>query len=170
MGVFSKPTKANFWYVLSTDEKPVASNYGDEVYEYDTGDSYLWDGSSWILLPAVSTAVSDDDYIEKKPNFFYVSGSSAVASTLAPAAAWQLKELRIHLSDAGGAGDLTLTVDCGEGVAYDTVIFKQNMTSVEDQVWQPANQMDFEADDELDIAWANASNRTWGITVIWSLL
>jgi hypothetical protein len=109
------------------------------------------------LSPQVSTVVS-------------TAATGAVAKTVAPAAKWQLNEIRIHLSAAGGAGNLTATMDAGAGAAYDSVIYTKDMTSVVDLVWIPDSPIVFSATDELDIAWANASNRTYGLEVVYSLV
>lgn len=93
------------------------------------------------------------------------TGSGAVSSTVAPGVAWRIDSVRIHLSAAGGAGDLTATIDAGAGSAYDVVILTQDMTSVTDFVWFPDRDLIFTSTDELDIAWANGSSRTYGLEV-----
>ena len=47
------------------------------------------------------------------------TGSGAVSITINPERAWQLDEIRVHLSAAGGAGNLTVTLDANAGAAYD---------------------------------------------------
>jgi len=94
------------------------------------------------------------------------TGSAAIASTLAPGTAWQLESIRVHLSAAGGAGDLTATIDNGTGPVYDIVILTQDMTTVTDLIWAPERPMEFLPDDELDIAWANAGGKTYGLEII----
>ena len=98
------------------------------------------------------------------------TGAVAIATTIAPGAKWALREIRVHLSDAGGAGNLTATMDSGTALAYDSVVLTQDMTSVTDLEWQPDFPMIFDADDEIDIAWANGSSRTYGLEVIYSIL
>lgn len=94
------------------------------------------------------------------------TGAAAIASTLAPGVAWQLEEIRVHLSAAGGAGDLTATINHGTAAAYDIVILTEDMTSVVDLVWQPTRPREFMPGDELDIAWANAGTKTYGLEVV----
>jgi len=36
--------------LLSTDSKPTTPLEGDRVFETDTGDSYIYDGSSWVIM------------------------------------------------------------------------------------------------------------------------
>jgi len=94
------------------------------------------------------------------------TGAAAIATTLAPGVPWQLEEIRVHLSAAGAANDLTATIDHGTAAAYDIVILTQDMTTVVDLVWSPDRPMEFAEDDELDIAWTNGSSRTYGLEII----
>jgi len=93
------------------------------------------------------------------------TGSAALSTTLAPGRAFQLLEVRLHVSAAGGAGDFTAKVDAGAGSAYDITLIKQDMTSVTDFVWQPTLPMTFDKGDEIDFAWANAGGKTYGLEV-----
>jgi len=95
------------------------------------------------------------------------TGAAAISLTIAPGTAWQLECIKVHLSAAGGAGDLTATIDHGVDAVYDTVILTQDMTAVTDLVWQPDRPLEFSKTDELDLAWANAGEKTYGIEVIW---
>ena len=99
--------------------------------------------------------------------FHRATGGVAIASTLAPGTAWQLESIRVHLSAVGGAGDLTATLDHGTHAVYDVVIATQDMTAVTDYVWHCERPMEFDADTELDIAYANANTRTYGLEIIW---
>lgn len=95
------------------------------------------------------------------------TGAVAIASTLVPGIAWQLESIRVHLSAAGGAGDLTATINHHAGSAFDIVILTQDMTSVVDLVWQPDRPMEYSKKDQLVIAWANGSSRTYGLEIAW---
>jgi hypothetical protein len=110
------------------------------------------------------------DYIFKpqKPQILRATGAAAIAKTLAPGKKFYLHGIRVHLSAAGGAGNLTITMDAITGATYDTVVLTQDMTSVVDLAWIPTHPMIFDAGDELDVAWANASTRTYGLEIIWS--
>jgi len=98
------------------------------------------------------------------------TGAGALALTIAPGKPWVLLEVRVHLSAAGGAGNLTATMDAGAGAAYDCVLLTQDMTSAVNVLWQPTRPHAFGSTDELDFAWANASERTFGIEVIYGTL
>jgi hypothetical protein len=102
--------------------------------------------------------------------FHRATGAAAIASTLAPGEYWRLEEIRVHLSAAGGAGNLTAKIDSGAGAAYDVVILTQDMAAVTDLVWTPDRPMDFTDTDELDIAWANASTRTYGLEIVYKVM
>jgi hypothetical protein len=93
------------------------------------------------------------------------AATGAIALTVNPERAWQLEEICVHLSAAGGAGNLTAILDANAGAAYDVVILTQDMTSITDLVYAPERPLVFENGDKLVVAWANASNRTYGVEV-----
>jgi hypothetical protein len=98
------------------------------------------------------------------------TGAAAIAKTVAPGKKWRLHEIRLHLSAAGGAANLTIKMDAGAGAAYDANLFTQDMTSVVDLLWQPELPIEFSATDEIDIAWANAAGRTYGLEVVYTIV
>lgn len=95
------------------------------------------------------------------------TGNAAISKTVTPSGAGALDSIRLHLSAAGGAGNLTVTLDSGDGAAYDTVLLTQDMTLVTDLFWQPDRPIELDDVDALVIAWANAAGRTYGLTVKW---
>lgn len=95
------------------------------------------------------------------------TGAAAIATTCAPGVPWQLESVRVHLSAAGGAGSLTVTVDNGAGAAYDVLLLTQDMTAVTSLVWIPARPIEFFADDEVDVAYTNANTRTYGLEIVY---
>ncbi len=106
---------------------------------------------------------------------YATAATGAIASTLAldPVRKYQILEVRLHLDAAGGAaGDvnMTITVDAIKAAAHDTVLITQDMTLVTDFVYQPAYPQIFDAGDEIDIAYANAGNAEYGLTIIYNLL
>lgn len=96
------------------------------------------------------------------------TGAAAVSISLAPNIHFQLNEVRIHLDLAGGAGDLTIALNAAAGEVYDVVLLTQDMTLVTDIILLPAQPHDFVKGDVLEIAWANANTKTYGIDVVWS--
>lgn len=98
------------------------------------------------------------------------TGNAAIAETIAPAEAFQLVGILIKLSAAGGAGNLTITVDAAAGAAYDTVLLTQDMTAVVNYVNMLDVPIQLQPGDEIDIAWANGNSRAYGMTVIYDVL
>jgi hypothetical protein len=98
------------------------------------------------------------------------TGVVAIAKQLAPAAPFRLREIRLHLNAVGGAGDFTATLDANEGVAYDLLITKQDMTATADYIYIPDKPLQFESGDKINFAWANAGGKTYGLTIIYDLL
>jgi hypothetical protein len=99
-----------------------------------------------------------------------VTNNTAIATTIAPGKRFLLKEVRLHLSAVGASGDLTITLDSGTNAVYDVVLLKQDLTSLADLVYQPVRPLEFESTDEIDIAWANAGGKTYGLEVLYTII
>lgn len=78
-----------------------------------------------------------------------------------------LDEVRCHLSAAGGAGNMTITINRAAGAAYDLVIATQDMTAVTDYHLIPSRPIYLFAGDTLDVAWANAGTKTYGLEIFY---
>ena len=98
------------------------------------------------------------------------TGAAALAVAVNPGVIFALNEIRVHLSAVGAAGNLTVTIDNGAGAAYDTVVFTQDMTAVTDLVWSPDIPLQLASTDHIDIAWANAGNKTYGIEILYTII
>lgn len=96
------------------------------------------------------------------------TGSAAISETVTPSGAFELHEARVHLSAAGGAGNLTVTLDANAGAAYDVVLLTQDMTAITDLVWQPDRPMSFDSGEKIVVAWANAGGKTYALEVKFS--
>lgn len=116
-----------------------------------------------ILILAFSAAIAFAAKLQRHN----ATGAAAVSQTITFTDDVELKEFRIHLSAAGGAGNLTITLDSALGAAYDSVLLTQDMTAVTDYVWRPSPGPHFMKDDKIVIAWANAGTKTYGLEVIW---
>jgi hypothetical protein len=92
-------------------------------------------------------------------------GVAAVNYDLTRAYAWQLDAFEIHLSAAGTAGNLTITKNSyiSALTTYDTVLLTLDMTAIVNYYWQPARPIILYAGDQLEVDWANASTRTYGL-------
>jgi len=95
------------------------------------------------------------------------TGALAIASSVAPKQSFQLEEVRVHLSGVGGAGDLTLSVNSGAGAVYDAVLVTQDMTALADYFYLPSKPLQFQKGDEIDVVWANAGTKTYGVEIVW---
>lgn len=93
------------------------------------------------------------------------TGNVAIAKTVTPSQASALDSITLHLSAAGGAGNLTVILDAIAGPAYDTALLTQDMTLVTDLLWLPERPIELDRGDSIVIAWANAAGRTYGLTV-----
>lgn len=96
------------------------------------------------------------------------TGSGNISYALKPAVVWQVEEVRLHLSAAGGANDFAITLDAGAGAAYNAVLLTEDMTTVTDLIWRPDRPVVLKATDELEFTWTNGSGRTFGLEVVWS--
>jgi hypothetical protein len=96
------------------------------------------------------------------------TGSGAIALTLSPEVAFQVSEVRVHLNAAGGAGNLTISLDSVAGAVYDVVLATVDMTAVVDLAWLPTRPHDFVAGDQLKVVWANVGGKTYGVEIVWS--
>lgn len=100
---------------------------------------------------------------------FRATAAVAIDQTLTPGIPFQIEEIRLHLSAAGGAAeDLVVQLDSGVAAAYDVVILTQGMELVEDVVYQPTRPLIFSASDEIDITYTNTNLRTYGLEIYWT--
>ena len=101
---------------------------------------------------------------------FYVdstASSSAIAFTVAPGRAWQLKQIMCHLDAGGAASAFTATLDAAAGANYDAVLYSTSMGSVTSLVRTFDPPIELKAGDEVDIAYANGSSAAFGVTVVY---
>lgn len=158
-----KRTAMHIWDGAAWQEWTGTLTVGDIEIGAVEGKNYNTD-DRWYISPAHRL------FVHESPAMTVVSatGAAAVAMVVNPAVEAKIEQMIIHLSAAGAAGDLTVTLDNGTGAAYDAILLTQSMVSVVDYVWIPARSIYLKATDHLDIVWANASNRTYGIEVVWS--
>ncbi len=109
------------------------------------------------------------------PTITSTTGTVTAIATLAPGAAFRLLGIRFHLGSALAAAEtLTVTLDAGDGAAYDTVLFTRDMSvgAVLDLIIPFGGAEDFfGATDEIVIALsANVGGDTWGCQTIHELV
>ena len=104
-----------------------------------------------------------------KPRIERATGVGAIATSVTPARPSQLESVRLHLSAVGGAVGavaFTVTINSLIAPAYDTLLFSQDMTTVQDIFWQPERAITIAVGDTIDIEYANGSGRTYGLEII----
>ncbi|KKM19639.1 hypothetical protein LCGC14_1653590 [marine sediment metagenome] len=93
--------------------------------------------------------------------------TSAIANTLAPKTPFRLLSFDIEINTAGTTSEsLTITKDALAGATYDVLILTQNTkTPAITSLHVPFGVgYEYEGGDELDCAWPNTENRTYGLT------
>ena len=106
---------------------------------------------------------------------FTATGSGNIDFTVTPSSlmsrgslfslpAFRLVSFELHLSAAGGDNSLTITRDAEDGVAYDTVIYSVDLSTLTDNV-QTWDNLYYDYGDSLVVAWTNGSSRTYGLTI-----
>jgi hypothetical protein len=138
----------------STETKPTNESGGVQFYEYDTGQTYVWNGTAWVIRPILPL-----------PTVTRFTGSSAIVATVNPARNYHLDNVAVHLSTIGGSGTLTIYKDSGTSSAYDVVYYTADMTAVKDIYWQPERPIPMFSGDIVTVTYANASTCTFGVEV-----
>ncbi len=115
--------------------------------------------------------------LKRVPLHLNSTGTGLTLRTLAPGAAFKLLGIKVHIGTGAplaAAETLTVTLDSGEGAAYDVVLFTLDMgtPSINDVVIPFGGEDDFyQADDAIVIALsANAGGDTWGCETIHELV
>lgn len=119
-------------------------------WDYDTGEEVIYsipraDHSKWLR---------------------YSRASGTLAETLAPAEAWEIREIRLHLFAAGGTGTFKATLNSAVSSRHDMVLTSQAMSGLEDyHVTFAEGEVLFRRGDELDFSWENPLGRVYGLEV-----
>ena len=90
--------------------------------------------------------------------------------TLAPKQAFEFGGFKLKLNTGvTTAANMTITVDAGHAATvYDYQLYLQAMATIQYLNWNiQDNPEPFDKNDELDFAWANADNLTYGLDVYW---
>lgn len=125
-----------------------------------------YDGTYKALTGTATTVIYvPARYVAETP-----TNAATFKLTLAPGHAFEFGGFKLKLSAAvTTAADLTITVDAGAlATVYDYQLYKQAMAALTYLNWNiQDNPEPFDKDDELDFAWANADNLTYGLEVYW---
>ena len=98
------------------------------------------------------------------------TGAAAIASSLTPTGPIVLDSVKLHLSAVGGvvgAVNFTVTINSATDAKYDTKLFSQDMTAVQDVFWQPDRPVPIVNGDVIDFAYANGSTLDYGLEVLY---
>ncbi len=96
--------------------------------------------------------------------------SAAIAEALAPLTPFRLLSVDMEINTAGTTSEeFTVTKDAGEGDTYDTRLLTintltDNVTSLHQSF---GTGHEYRQTDEIDCAWPNTENRTYGLTYTW---
>ena len=98
------------------------------------------------------------------------TGDEAIAVSYAPGKSFWLDAVTVHFSAAPTtAGDLTVTLDAGDGAAYDTVLFRVDPSTdggATDIVFTPTVPILCVVGDAIAVAYANTDGVTYGVRVV----
>ena len=96
------------------------------------------------------------------------TGAAAIATSAAIAAGARLISVTVHFDIAPvAAGDYTVTLNANAGGAYDTLLYSvdPSVGSVTDIVYVPDGPLYLENGDAIDVVYANANTRTYGVQI-----
>jgi len=88
-----------------------------------------------------------------------------IQGKLRPGPPFEFLGLEVTLSAAGATAseNLTVTKDAARGSAFDNLIYSKDMNGIKDINYMFDEPKFCAAGTKIDIAWANADTRTWGI-------
>jgi len=105
---------------------------------------------------------------------FKATGSGALSQTLNIDKSCELIEVRLHLGSAATQETFSVSVDSGDGTAYDVVLFAYDMSQdldgnpgvVTDVVWRPDVPVLVNENDDVVLSWTNTDAATWGLKIL----
>jgi len=122
-----------------------------------------------VPVPLVPTR----DDLEAPVYQYHTATSAALATALSPKTPYNLISIALKINTAGTTSEsFTATVDAGRGAAYDTLLLTKNTASlsITDLFTSFGEGYDFMEDDDIDCAWPNTENRTYGLTYAFRVL
>lgn len=112
--------------------------------------------------------------VSHQPVFSVATATTgAIALATNPSGIFRLLSVTLHLSAAPTSSEsLTVTLDAGDGTTQDTLLFTQDLLvgSIVDLVIPFGEGYEYEADDDIDIAYTNDENNTYGVRLVYQLL
>ncbi len=119
-----------------------------------------------------STSVSSRLLVVEAP-FTGSAAISAGTAKIAPAAAFRLLRVEVHLNAAPTTSEnLVITLDDGVSSAYDTVLTKENLSagSQTDFIKTYGEGYEFKSTDVITAAWTNTDTKTYGLKFVYELI
>jgi hypothetical protein len=101
------------------------------------------------------------------------TNNGVIALAVLPAMMFKLIQVRCHFFAApASVGAFTVTLNAGDGAAYDTLLYSRDPSvgSLTDLVVEFGEGHIYEADDEIDVAYANPDGRTYGVALVWEAI
>jgi len=114
------------------------------------------------------------EFLRFRPQWFRETGSGALDTELSPDSNFMLHEVRLSLEDAAvpGTGDFNISLESGEGTAFNTILDGTDMEDSDSHIFRPTveQRILFEEGDTIKFEWDNggATARAFGLEVIWS--
>ena len=94
------------------------------------------------------------------------TGAEAINLTFNPGSSFQLEEITLHLSAAGGqAEDLTIDIQYKEGAVYTYRCATVAMNAVIDYQFLPTRPLELWDGDTILIKYTNTNSRVWGLVI-----
>ena len=145
-------------YRISTEMGWEASGTFDQV----------WIAELTLNKIPIALVPKDGDLVPVKQ--YETDTTGALATVLAPLTPFRLLSIDMEINTAGTTSEeFTVTKDAGESAAYDTRLLTintltDNVTSIHQSF---GKGHEYRQTDEIDCAWPNTENRTYGLTYTW---
>lgn len=145
---------------------------------------YGWEASgtfqpAWLaevkLLGIPIPLVPTRDDLEAPVFQYHTATTAALATALAPKTPFRLErvDVKVNTAPTTGTQNFTVTVDAGRvATVYDTNLVTCDFvgSTITSYVVTFGKGYEFMEDDEIDCAWSNADNRTYGLTYVFRVL
>ncbi len=157
-----------------TDVASTASNavFGEQVTA--DGTSATDNTAAAVKVLQVNAAGGTTGVTSSVPVFSVLTASTAaVAFATNPAAIYRLLRVEAQFDTAATAAEnLTVTIDAGDGEDYDSLIYSESMSAlVATNVSIPFGRgYEYEADDDVDVAFTNSEANTISVRTVYELL
>jgi len=149
---------------------------------YQISFEYGWEASGtfqpvWlaqIKLNGISIPLAPTrDDVEQIIYQYHTATTGALATALSPKTPFRLMSIDLKINTAGTTDEsFTAAVDAGRSSVYDTNLITQNTKTpaITSARFPFGEGNDFMEDDEIDCAWPNTENRTYGLTYAFRVL